>query len=364
MSLEKNFFIDQRISDKKKVKGYNSLIHDNHWKYKSKGWNRNWNIYPITEPYFSPFNAISLFEVENLDFLSNFPFVLVRDGLFSLMHFFLKHKEPSEELSTKLIVHESFAPTIPPSWRDNIWYFNYYISSNTFHYKKSPKKFLLLKGYLTHSFASLEYFEAKLKEVKSFLERNQRELYVYLPLAHDSFLEKHYSEKDYLHDMLKILYSILDREQVNIVHTYNLEKMNYYKEGTFIDTNHLFKCYCDDYFNYFLISNGCLPEPEFIKEHPLNENDPETVFYRISPNHGIIIHDQHPPNFSCLRGEIELGNRFVKTKNTSRPIVDASFFYHLNRIFEKHIPPFQWLGDPSIKNENLSQRSQAEKRTR
>ena len=359
MNPDKKNFISQVIDHKKTTRMCNALIHDNHYKYKHRGKAWDWSIYPITNPYYSPFNAINLFEVEELDFISNFPFVLIRDGLFSFMHFFLKHKEPPRDLRTKFIVHESFAPTIPFSWKKNIWYFNYYISPNTFHYKEIQKKALIVKGYLLRSYLSLEHFESELKKIKIFLESNKRELFLCFPVCHDFFLQKHCAEKDHLYNMLKIIYDVMDKEQINIIHTTDIEKINNYNEVTFIDTNQFLKCYCDDYLNHSLMANGCLPEPHFIKDRPLNEEDNEDLsFYRLSPNHGIVIHEKHPQSFSSLRQDIEEANQFVDLKNLRNP-VDTSFFYHLNRIFQKHIPPFEWQGDPNIKNENSFKRPQA-----
>ena len=346
MNPDNLLVLKKHISNKNKIKMFNSLLNDleHQFNINSRDEREGWKFWPTGKRLFSPLNPIYLFMINDLSKVANFPFLWVRDGFFTLARFFQTFPRPVN-IRTKFIIHKNFSKIVPPSWEKNIWYFDYYIAPRTFYINKPKRKQILLKGRVSQSISSVEYFESEIKKVFNIVKKDKTiELLFYLPLAHEPFTSTSYERSFYHHyafDIAKLIYSYFGSE-AQVKGQINISNLGNPKEITFIDINEKLKSYCDDSENNTLIFNGILPE-NIIKES-MDDND---WYYRLSMNHGVLISDEHPDDSGQYHLDIIKGEKYINSKDH----MEHAYFYYLDS-FVKHMPDFKWKGSVGSNSEN------------
>ena len=159
MNPDNKDMIERHIYDHKRSRLFFQMIEEN--KYKN---HNEWLMWPSAKNYYNPFNAVELTSIDSLDQLSSFPFIFVRDGFFSLMHFFSRIKM-EKSMRTILIIHKNFSAFIPAEWQEYVWFFDFSIDKKAFSFTRQKRR-LLIKGNLSSNVASLDYFESCLKRDK------------------------------------------------------------------------------------------------------------------------------------------------------------------------------------------------------
>ena len=348
MNSDNILFLNQYVKNRNNAKISFDYLMSLEWKFNASGnyQQKSWKFWPFAQSTFSPLNPMYLFMIDDLSRISHFPFLMVRDGFFTLMSFFQRFPKPVD-MQTKLIIHKNLSKCLPSSWKNNIWYFDYYISPKTFAMNKPKRRKILLKGFVGQSISSLQYIESKIKEVRDILKRdNTIELTVLMPLVAEPFIDSLYENPSFRHysfDVYKLIYELLGPE-VTILSTFNISLFQNPKETTFIDINEKFKGLCDDYVNNCLVFNGTLPEV-IIKE-PMGNN-----FYSpLSMNHGVLIDDEHPEDFGMLQDDIKKSEQYIHSKKGNTD----SYFYYLDN-FVKYLPDFKWKGSIGSNSENQSE---------
>jgi hypothetical protein len=80
------------------------------------------SLSPHSDFYYSSLCPIFSFEIRNNDSLNLFTSVLLRDGVISLLNFFLKNPTPVG-VRTKVLINENLSQIVPKAWFDRVWYY-------------------------------------------------------------------------------------------------------------------------------------------------------------------------------------------------------------------------------------------------
>src|SRR5690606_26368803 len=120
-------------------------------------------INPHAKYYHTPLNGLFLFLIREFSLLSHFDKVFVRDGLVSLMLFFLRHPNPGS-LKTKLIINYNFRMFIPKAWKENVLFYSYKFELKR---NKSNRDNLILICHPDNLHSPLDFVKNKLQDLPS-----------------------------------------------------------------------------------------------------------------------------------------------------------------------------------------------------
>lgn len=268
-------------------------------------------VYPGVNWYYSPVNAVNLYEFPDLEIFKKIPFVTVRDGLYSLLYFFHLIPEPNG-ISTKFIIHESLINFIPEAWLPNILLWRHELNTLDKPYSNVKKELIICACLDQFSFTKKEFIE-NLELSKKFYNDNElKAIKILLFCRRNPHLiskedqSRYYAQRtaevlDVLGDQVKFITWKKMRAQNNtntsFVHDYN-------KSGPF---------HIDSFLNHILWSKNCTP----VHSKEIKDNPETSHFVRHSNYHGITIHSELPHGHVNKTPLIEEMKKSLKVKEGS-----------------------------------------------
>lgn len=135
--------------------------------YQSERWGRDDSLVEYLQfmfsphglDYVSPLNALFLYKLKNLQQLSYFKNIFVRDGALLLFKFFTQYPDPGR-LKTNLIISEKLSFLVPPAWLNQTYFYNTYSAVT------AKPKTVLVHGILQEFSISSKNFEKKIKQLR------------------------------------------------------------------------------------------------------------------------------------------------------------------------------------------------------
>ncbi len=136
--------------------------------YQSERWGRDdslveylqFMLSPHGLDYVSPVNALFLYKLKELQQLSYFKNVFVRDGALLLFKFFIQNPRP-ERLKTNLIISEKLCFLVPEAWSAQTYFYRPYTS------RVEKLQIVLLHGIMHEHNISDKNFDQKINQLKS-----------------------------------------------------------------------------------------------------------------------------------------------------------------------------------------------------
>jgi len=155
-----------------------------------------WRHMPSTERFYTELNASFVVDYLNIQSMATFPVILLRDGYFGLLFFFLKNPKPIDHFETILLIPSKFESLIPKGWGSNTLLYEYEYTSN---------QDVITKGIFSGT-PSKENFllnTAEEKLANSFVKTTDVQSNVY---GRERFITTHANEQNYYNDYKKALY--------------------------------------------------------------------------------------------------------------------------------------------------------------
>jgi hypothetical protein len=87
-----------------------------------------WRMHPYTHEYYFEASPMYSFQLNSIDKMQKFPILMFRDGLITLLEFFLKNPKPPERFITKILVNKKFESFVPKYWKDSVATYELYFS--------------------------------------------------------------------------------------------------------------------------------------------------------------------------------------------------------------------------------------------
>lgn len=255
---------------------------------------------PWKDNYSSPLTHICLYQVTNISQIEDLPTILVRDGLFMLLEFFLRSPNP-KKLKGMILVHRCLRDYVPEAWRSKTLFYEIEYRGSEENIFKTKNKQVLLKANITDGIFDYEIAKSKILELKklkyekfNFFFFNRSNPFLVLDWDNDhrtidyvtsqnsfiAFLEKEKIKHEFL--------TWQDYFHVPSIHQYDCLDLNF-KEKYFID----------DFSNYFFLKKGATPIS--LQEVKGNESD---LYVPISAFHGIRVLGKEPPFNQIKANEI------------------------------------------------------------
>lgn len=250
--------------------------------------------------YSSPLTHICLYQVTNISQIEELPTVLVRDGLFMLLEFFMRSPNP-KKMEGLILVHKCLRDYVPEVWRSKTLFYEFEHRGSLNNVFKMKNKQVLIKANITDKI--FDYEEAKqqilgLKKYKydklNFFFFNRSNPFLALDWDNDhktiSYIE---SQNNFI--------SFLDKEKINYefltwkeyFHAQNMHQFDCF------DLNFKEKYFIDDFSNYFFQKKGATPLN--LANAKGNEAD---LYVPISAFHGIRVLGKEPSFNQAKANEI------------------------------------------------------------
>ncbi len=250
-------------------------------------------VYPGVNWYFSPVNAVNLYEFPDMEIFKKIPFVTVRDGLFSLLFFFHMIPEP-KGIETKFIIHESLINFVPEAWLPNILLWRHEI--NTFNRPYSElKRDLIITANLDQFAFNKEQFIKMLEESKDFAAKNKIKNIKTLLFCRRNphLLSREDQSRYYAQRTAEVTEILNDTGNLKFVTWKKLRASNDTNLAYVHDYNSQAPFHLDSFLNHMFWSKGCLPT-----ETQKIDFNPESAFFQRHSNfHGITIHCELPKQY-------------------------------------------------------------------
>lgn len=243
---------------------------------------------PWKDNYSSPLTHINLYQVTIPAQVNSLPFMLVRDGLFTMIDFFSRCPNP-KHINGNLLIHSTLRDFVPSSWRAKVLFYDFEyrkIISNVFAQKN---KHILIKANITDSMFDYEIAEKKILDLKKL--KYEKFMFFFFNRS-NPFLVKDwdsdYRTNEYVLSQSKFI-NFLTKEKINFeFHTwkeyFHIPGMHQYD---CIDLNFKEKYYLDDFTNYFFLKKGADPFNPILAKG--NKDD---LYVPLTSNHGIRIYSK------------------------------------------------------------------------
>jgi hypothetical protein len=181
--------------------------------------------WPMSTPYFNPFGAAFLIQLQDQRILHTKRIWLVRDGRVPLVWFFRRFPKPDPEVQAKLMIDEDMLTCIPVAWRPHIS--TYRLVSNAPATKESRVAIL---GLASESYCSLDYLEKKLKQISAIEKSERIKMDMFLPVRTGSGDE---SDHVYHPDFFRRFFKVADHESrvfsyYQMVGTFDMQNLRLY----------------------------------------------------------------------------------------------------------------------------------------
>jgi hypothetical protein len=230
-------------------------------------------IFPSALEYFSPLNAVFLFQFPGLKSLNLKSSWLIRDGEVPLHHFFSIHPDPIG-VKSKIYVEESLAWLVPRSWKSKTG--TYRVVSKK---PSKPVDKCMIFGIGSAEVQSLSQLKTRLESLESKkIKALAKELY--LPFRWISNNE----DELYPYRCISLLRSHIG-QNIRAVNWSQMKLKNSYDGYLFLDLTS--RRYCaDSYVTHIVLSRGAfLPSS-------LRTGKQSCSFVALSPYHGLEVSDK------------------------------------------------------------------------
>lgn len=296
-----------------------------------------------SSPYSNPMNSGFIGKVNNLNAFKNIETFFCRDGLFFLIHFFLKFPAPGS-LRTVLIVNLIYAEIVPRAWMKNVVFYERGTFSIIKNYNWENRDSLIIKCVLfdqefetknQNDLLKIEKLKridfSKYKKVKIFMwQRNDG--FLNYSWGGDKFFAKRLNK--FYHEMLVYLSKF---KNVEFIDYDQLSSLKNYHTYCFYDLNAKWAYVGDDYLDYLLLSRGVIP---------LDKGQRRSIFIEqfipLSPHHGFRL-----LNFESV-GTIGTNFEFYKKVKKKE---DSQHLTSLNRTISQFNFQLHSLEDKILINE-------------
>jgi hypothetical protein len=263
--------------------------------------------YPGSTWYFSPLNAVNLFELPDYKVFDKIPFVLIRDGLYAITFFFHLYPEPGK-IKTILILHETLANFVPEAWMSQVLFYNHQINIKDVPYN-TRKKELIITASLDQSSFTNEYYVNKLQEAKSFIDQEGiNKIRLMLFCRKNSYITPFEDISRYIANRTKDALDILDNDKIQFITWKKIRKSNDLINSYSLDLNLQGRFHVDSFLNHHMFSHHCLP----IQTVKKTNNKETTLFVRQSHYHGMALTSETLPNYKNKFPLIEEMMSYVK----------------------------------------------------
>lgn len=247
-------------------------------------------VYPGINWYFSPVNAVNLYEFPDLEIFKKIPFITVRDGLFSLLYFFHLIPEPAG-IATKFIIHESLINFVPEAWLPNILLWRHEIDTLNRAYSTEKKELIACACLDQFSFSKDEFITSLEKSKQFYLDNNLNSLKFLLFCRRNPHLISREDQSRYYAQRTAEVIDILGgTASVKFITWKKLRAANNLNTAFVQDYNYKGPFHIDSFLNHILWAKNCLPTTtkEIVRQ------DESAYFVRHSNYHGITIHCELP----------------------------------------------------------------------
>lgn len=250
-------------------------------------------VYPGINWYFSPVNAVNLYEFPDLEIFKKIPFVTVRDGLFSLLYFFHLIPEPTG-IQTKFVIHESLVNFVPEAWVPNILLWRHEIDTFNKPYSDLKRDLIVTANLDQFSFTKERYVQM-LEESKKFAdEKELKNIKMLLFCRRNPHLLSREDQSRYYAQRTAEAAEILGSTgKIKFTTWKKLRASNETNLAYVHDYNSQAPFHLDSFLNHMFWSSGCLPTIT----KSIKRNDESAFFVRHSNHHGITIHSELPDQY-------------------------------------------------------------------
>ncbi len=247
-------------------------------------------VYPGVNWYFSPVNAVNLYEFPDLEIFKKIPFITVRDGLFSLLYFFHMIPEPAG-IQTKFIIHESLLNFVPEAWLPNILLWRHEINTLNRPYSELKRDLVITANLDQFSFSKKHFIE-QLELSKSFAkEKGLKTIRTLLYCRRNPHLLSREDQSRYYAQRTAEAVKILgENGSLRFITWKKLRASNEMNLAYVHDYNGHAPFHLDSFLNHMLWSKNCLPT----HTQMIEANPESSYFVRHSNHHGITIHCELP----------------------------------------------------------------------
>jgi hypothetical protein len=265
-----------------------------------------WRHMPSAERFYTELNASFIVDYLNIQSMATYPVIMLRDGFYGLLYFFLRNPKPIENFETLILIPSKFEFLIPKGWGKNTLLYEFEYSNNEEVYKSG-----IITGTPTKENFLMKTAEQKLS---NSLTRNiDIQCNVY---GRDRYLSLHVNEQNYFHDYKKALYKKFG---------FNIIAHNEYKHLDWSMVDHSYGFYnldsdhfliYSDYLNFVFASKGArfVNKPEELIKKPIFRVD-------VSPYHKIKIGNHSDLDDRTLR-------HLIKLKLSGIPIVQHNINFN------------------------------------
>ena len=236
--------------------------------------------------YVSPVNALFLYKLKDLQQLSYFKNVFVRDGALLLFKFFIQNPSPGR-LKTNLILSEKLCFLVPTAWSAQTYYYRSYSS------RIEKPQTVLLHGIMDEYNLSDKVFDQKINQLKSLYPNSRFAGLLNFPFPEtqeDLWKWNQFHAKIYK----KLLKLFPDFQFLNWNEAQKLPASNL----ALFDIGHGEFWYSDSYLNHYFLQKGS----SLISNAKTLENSKIIEKIDFSSFHGLSIH-QHRTEKSLSLGK-------------------------------------------------------------
>ena len=201
--------------------------------------------YPLNEKYYFELNPSFVYEYPSYEMMFTLPFVMIRDGFYGILLFFLKNPKPPVKCETTILVPAMFQKLVPKMWQGHVLIYDYIYKQEEI----ANKKVVIYGNVSRENFVDTD--------VKSFLKTIPKadEYVLVSPLRDYGFLPGQ-NEGQLCVEFQKEIYKnfgfdVKTFQQFRVDHLNFVDKKYAYKN---IDSDHFL--IFDDYLNHFFASVG------------------------------------------------------------------------------------------------------------
>jgi hypothetical protein len=289
---------------------------------------------PWKDSYSSPLIHINLYQVTVPAQINSLSYFLVRDGLFTMIDFFVRCPNP-KNVNGILLIHNCLREYVPALWRPKVLFYEFEYRKPEENIFKQKNRHVLIKANVTKELFDYDLAMKKILELKK--QKYEKYFFFFFNKSNPFLAVKwdlDYLTIDYVASQSKfinfLIYEKIDYEFLTWKEYFHIPGMQQYD---CLDLNFKEKHYIDDFTNYFFIKRGCDPyNPIKAKGNNSDEYIPLSGF------HGIRILGKEP-SYKDKSNEIFKNLKLMNITNTK---CDVGAFQMLNEYSDKFLES-AWL---------------------
>ena len=280
---------------------------------------------PWKETYSSRLTHINLYQVTVAKQINKLPSILVRDGLFTLIDFFIRCPNP-KLIHGIFIVHNCLRDFIPDKWRAKVLFYEFEYRNDFTKSFQQKNNQVLLKANVTNGI--FDYTEA-LKIALDLKNKGYEKLHLFFFNKSNHFLatewDADYRTNDFVLSQSAFL-NALSKEKIQ--YETNTWKEFFNAQGTHqydcYDLNYKEKFYIDDFSNYYFLKKGATPL--YMETMKANSSD---LYVPLSNFHGVRVFSTEP-KYESKKIDTILKN--LSMFNSIKEKCDVGSFQLINEI--------------------------------